>query len=157
MKAIEIESTKNFMAKLLGSDVFDDFLLEEATIKTFNTFTIDGRVIPEFYDDYEFGYEFSTWKDIRQVCFDLIKGKQLPVSCHFVLLLKPEKVEQILRLGNSPTSADMVKGFTLNIKYVGGNVTLISATGMKTFIMDQTPDRLWDEYMEDFARKYLNN
>lgn len=153
MKAIEIESTKNFMGKLLGSEVFDDFLLEEATIKTFNTFTIDGRVIPEFYDDFEFGYEFSLWKDIRPVCFDLIKGKQLPVSCHFVLQLKPEKVEQILRLGNSPTSFEMVKSFTLNIKYIGGAVTLISATSMKTFVMDQTPDRLWDEYVEEFAKR----
>ena len=157
MKAFQIDNIKNFMKNLLIGDSFDNFLLEEASIKTYNTFTIGGRIIPEYFDDYEFGYEFSTWKDIRPVCFDLIKGKQLPVSCHFVLLLKPEKVEQILRLGNSPTSADMVKGFTLNIKYVGGNVTLISATGMKTFVMDQTPDRLWDEYMEDFARKYLNN
>lgn len=151
MIALNIENTKNFMSKLLGTQAFDDFLLEEATIKTYNTFNIDGRVIPEFYDDYEFGYEFSTWKDIRPICFDLIKGKSLPVYCHFVLQLKPEKVEQILRLGQSPVSKDVVKSFTLNIKYNANNeVTIITATSFNTFIMDKSPDNLWDKYIEDF-------
>lgn len=155
MKAYTIESTKNFMGKLLGSTVFDDFLLEEASVRTYNTFTIDGRIIPEFFDDYEFGYEFSEWKDIKPICFDLIKGHRLPVACHFILQLKPEKIEQILRLGGSTVSADMVKSFTLNIKYQNNEVTLITATSFKTFIMDKTPDILWDEYIDEFVTKNL--
>lgn len=154
MIALSIENTKNFMSKLLGTEAFDDFLLEEAVIRTYNTFTIDGRVVPEFFDDYEFGYEFSTWKDIRPICFDLIKGKTLPVYCHFVLQLKPEIVEQILRLGSSPTSKDMVKSFNLNIKYNANNeVTVITATSFNTFLLDKTPDALWDRYVEDFISK----
>lgn len=150
MKAFNIENTKSFMSYLLGSEVFDDFLLEEATIKTFNTFNIDGRIIPEFYDDYEFGYEFSEWKDLRSVCFNLIKGKQLPVFCHFIMQLKPEKIHSLLLENNSTVDSSLVKSFTLNIKYLNGEISLITATSMTTFIMDKSPDEIWDNYIESF-------
>lgn len=150
MKALNIENTKTFMSRLLGSEAFDDFLLEEASIRTYNTFTIDGRIIPEFYDDYEFGYEFSEWKTIRPVCFDLIKGKQLPVYCQFVLQLKPEVVNEILRRGNASIDPTLVKSFTLNIKYSNKEIVVISGTSFTTFVMDKTPDELWDSYVEDF-------
>ena len=39
------------MAQLLKGNLFDSFLLEEATIETFNTFTIDGRIHKEFYSE----------------------------------------------------------------------------------------------------------
>lgn len=140
------------MAKLLGSSAFDDFLLEEATIKTFNTFTINGRIIPEFYDDYEFGYEFSSWKDLKPVCFDLIKGKQLPVYCHFVMQLSPEKVKTLILNSDCPTSPDLIKSFTLNIRYSNGEVNLVTATSFTTFVMDKTPDEIWDNYIDFFVK-----
>jgi len=156
MKAFTIENTKSFMGKLLGGDSFDAFLLEEATIKTYNTFNIDGRIIPEFYDDYEFGYEFSLWKDIKSVCFDLIKGRQLPVYCHFIMQLKPENVAVLLKRGESQVDPSLVKSFTLNIKYNNGEITVISATSMTTFIMDKSPDELWDKYVGDFINALFN-
>lgn len=152
MKAFTVESTKQFMSKFLGSEVFDDFLLEEASIKTFNTFTIDGRILPEFYDDYEFGYEFSTWQTLCPVCFDLIKGKQAPVACHFVLQLKPEKIVELLKENNSSIDPELIRSFTLNVKYLNGEVTLITATSTTTFVMDKTPDEIWDKYIEDFIK-----
>lgn len=156
MKAFTIENTKSFMSKLLAGDAFDAFLLEEATIKTYNTFTIDGRIIPDFYDDYEFGYEFSLWKDIKGVCFDLIKGKQLPVYCHFIMQLKPENIAILLKRGESSVDPAQVKSFTLNIKYNNGEITVISATSMTTFIMDKTPDELWDKYIGEFINALFN-
>lgn len=157
MKAFSIESTKNFMKEFLIGDRFDDFFLEEATIKTYNTFKIDGRILPEFYDDYEFGSEFSLWKDMKGICFDLIKGKQVPVGFHFVLQLSPEKIEQILRLGGSATNSSMVKSFTLNIKFQNNEITVVTATSFNTFIMDKTPDILWDDYVERFLGELTTN
>ena len=43
MIALQITSTKNFMNHLLVADTFDPFLLEEATISTALTVTIDGH------------------------------------------------------------------------------------------------------------------
>ena len=49
MISIEITGIKDFMNKLLGSEAFDSFYLEEATIVTFNTFVIDGHTVNSFY------------------------------------------------------------------------------------------------------------
>ena len=49
MKIYNISDLKDFMNKLLLSDTFDYFLLEEGTIITANGFQIDGRVRKEFY------------------------------------------------------------------------------------------------------------
>lgn len=150
MKAFPIENTKNFMSHLLIKDTFKDFLLEEAVIKTYNTFTIDGRIIPEFYDDYEFSYEFSKWEDIKSVCFDLIKGKTTPVGFSFILQLKPDILEQIIKEAETNVSTSLIKSFSLNIRYTNSQITVISAISLNTFIPDKTPDILWDNYVERF-------
>ena len=48
MIALKIINVKNFMAKLLTQDVFQNFLLEEASITTYNTFVIDGHLMEAF-------------------------------------------------------------------------------------------------------------
>ena len=50
MLALKINNVKTFMTQLLIGDTFDAFPLAEASITTFNTFTIDGRVNKEFFD-----------------------------------------------------------------------------------------------------------
>ena len=140
------------MSALLAGDVFDDFLLCEAYIKTYNSFSIDGRIIPEYYDDYEFGYEYSMWKDIRPLCFDLIKGRILPVSFHFILQSTPEMTKEMLLGEVSEGTIKEVKGFTLNIRYQDGVISIITATSLNTFIPDKTPDEIWDSYMSDMLK-----
>lgn len=144
------------MSKFLAGDAFDSFLLEQATISTYNTFTIDGRENRDFYsleewEDREIRpYEFTTWKKIRPVCFDLIKGKRTPTSFHFVLHLIPDYASSILQKGDTNVTAGQVKAFVLNVKYDGTAPTLITGTAFHTFIMDKTPDELWDRAVRQF-------
>ena len=49
MIALQITSMKQFMNELLTGDAFDIFLLEEATLSTAITTTIDGHVNVDFY------------------------------------------------------------------------------------------------------------
>ena len=49
MIAIEITDLKIFMNTLLLKETFDTFYLEEATLKTAQTFVIDGHLNKEFY------------------------------------------------------------------------------------------------------------
>ena len=42
MIALRIKDVKHFMGRLLGTDFFDIFLLEQAVVTTYNTFTVDG-------------------------------------------------------------------------------------------------------------------
>ena len=156
MKAFQIKELKNFMTKLLATDIFDCFLLAEATITTYNTFVIDGHMVKEFFtgdvnDDATLSLqEFSEWKDMRSLCFDLIKGKRTPVNFKFILHLKSELIENILKQGESALSLSDIKSFVLNIKYDGSSLTCITGTAFHNFIPDKTPDRLWDEYVTEF-------
>ena len=156
MKAFQIKELKNFMTKLLATDIFDCFLLAEDTITTYNTFVIDGHMVKEFFtgdvnDDATLSLqEFSEWKDMRSLCFDLIKGKRTPVNFKFILHLKSELIENILKQGESALSLSDIKSFVLNLKYDGSSLTCITGTAFHKFIPDKTPDRLWDEYVTEF-------
>ena len=50
MLALKIIDVKDFMNKLLIGEVFDRFFLVEASVTTFNVFTIDGRLQQDFFD-----------------------------------------------------------------------------------------------------------
>ncbi len=158
MKAYLIKEVKNFMGKLLGSDSFDSFLLAEAAITTYNTFVIDGHIVREFFtgdvnDEGLPPYDFSQWKDMRSLCFDLIKGKRTPAGFKFVLHLKPEITGQVLSEGGSGVALSDIKAFVLNIKYDGSALTCITATAFYTFLPDKTPDKLWDNYFSHFLNE----
>lgn len=156
MIALKITNIKQFMNKFLAGEDFDSFLLEQASISTYNTFTIDGRENREFYTSEEWEYpeirpyEFTAWKKIRPVCFDLIKGKRTPTAFHFVLHLIPEHMAAILQSEDTAVTTDQVKAFVLNIKYDGTGLTLVTGTAFHTFLMDKTPDGLWDKAIRQF-------
>lgn len=159
MIALKITNVKHFMNQFLAGDAFDSFLLEQASISTYNTFTIDGRENRAFYTSEEWDdvetrpYEFTQWKKIRPVCFDLIKGKRTPAAFHFVLHLIPEYTASLLEKGDTAVTPDQVKAFVLNIKYDGTSLTLITGTAFHTFLMDKTPDALWDRAVRQFLTK----
>ena len=76
-----IMNTKNCMSVLLLSNRFDNFSLINGEITTYCTFQIDGTYHPEFYPDNEDASPepYVRWKQVREYCFSLIKGKQTPL------------------------------------------------------------------------------
>lgn len=162
MIAFRITSLKNFMSQLLISDTFDIFLLEEAVISTANTYTIDGHINREFYQEIptqdtepsppDDGYEFRPWQEIKELCFHLIKGKRTPLFCRFVLHLKPEQAESLLQKELPDTDISQIKAFILNVRYDGTGITLTTCTSYHTFVLSKEPDVVWDKAIT----KYLN-
>lgn len=156
MLAIQIKDIKIFMAKLLSADAFDSFLLEEAQIHTFNTFVIDGHQNKEFYTKEEledpevFPYEYSMWKDMKGICFQLIKGKKVPSFMKIILHQKPECTYTILEEGGAKGFIDNLKAFVVTIKYDANGLMLTTGTSFSTFLMDKTPDLLWDQAFRKF-------
>ena len=67
MVALQIQDIKIFMNKLLLSQTFDNFLLVEGSITTYNTFRIEGRVHKDFFSVEEIeeknleNRDFSLW------------------------------------------------------------------------------------------------
>lgn len=155
MTALQVTSMKQFMNRLLASESFDAFLLEEAVIGTANTFTIDGRINRDFFqrpdqDASEDLPEFRPWSEMRSLCFDLIKGKRTPLFFRFTLQLTPEKAAELLRQENCDVDPGQVKALALNIRYDGSKAVLTTATALHTFLPSKEPDTIWDRALTKF-------
>lgn len=159
MIALQIASLKQFMNAFLGADTFDIFLLEQAVITTYNTFQIDGRQNKAFYSEEEWEdptirpYEFTRWKDIRGLCFDLIKGKHTPTAFKFVLQLCPEYIEGILKNEDTLLKSNDIKSLILTLKFDGSRLILVTGTSLKTFIPDKSIEQYWDNAVKRFLSK----
>ena len=156
MIAIKMEDTKTFMLSLLKLTVFDGFLMSECTITTYNTFQIDGHIHKEFYsdEDIQTTASISKWSSLKQMCFDLIKGKNPPLSFKFVFQLSKENVEKFLQLTDSLFSPIDINALVLTIKYDGSCITCMTGTALSSFSMDKTIDRQWDDFIKKFFIKH---
>lgn len=154
MLALQISSMKIFMNQLLATNTFDGFLLEEATIKTANTVTIDGRIHREFFSEEELTggccpYEFQPWSEMKGLCFDLIKGRHTPLFFKFILHLKPDKIPALLPPEEN-ADFSQVKALALNIRYDGSAAVLTTGTAYHTFVLSKEGDFIWDKAVINF-------
>lgn len=156
MRNFQIKSVGQFMTMLLKGDCFDDYYFEGAEIVTFNTFTLDGHIHRDFYDSAEADAEiedFSKWSDIKGFCFDIIKGKRLPISFNIVLHA-PDIVKNEILEGASNFSKEDIKALVVNIRYNQDGLKIISGTSMATFFIDKSVEGLWDEKLSRILFSY---
>ncbi|SFP53200.1 hypothetical protein SAMN04487928_103109 [Butyrivibrio proteoclasticus] len=157
MIAIRIQKQKDFMGKLLTSEIFDTFLVNEATIETFNTFHIDGKLHKDFYNsvdssDYIPDSDFSLWKNLRPICLDLIKGKRTPLGFRFIFYLGGSLREALINASGSDILPEQVN-LGLNIKYSSGEMILTTGTAFSIFTLDKEIEKAWDSYIPSFLDK----
>ncbi len=160
MITLQITSVKNFMNHILNQTTFDYFLLEEAVIKTYNTFLIDGHIQKDFYsleeqNDYNLcPYSFSQWADIKKICFDLLKGKRLPISFKIILHLCPDIMQSLLSQETLPYDNSLVSALVLKIHYEKGHLTVTTGISYHSFVLDKQADSIWDNYFLDFLNTH---
>ncbi len=158
MIALKISNKKDFMSKLLKSELFDDFFAEEITIDTFNTFHIDGRIHKDFYKDTAEAevqtdlQDFSRWQDLKAICFDLIKGKRTPLSLKFVFHAPADIKKTLLTTADAGLSEDQVK-LGVNIRFSNSDVVLTTGTAFSIFSLDKEIEKAWDNYIPSFLDK----
>ena len=130
MIALELTDVKDFMNKLLRSDTFDHFLLQEAAIINGASFVIDGHVNQSFYTESEIeelgitGYRIMPFSMLRQQCFDLIKGKKTPTSLF------------------------------LNLKFQNQLLTLTTGISYNIFSPDKSLENEWDQLVRRFLAQH---
>ena len=152
MVNIHIEDKKTFTSNLFIKNTFDDYLLVEAAITTFNTYTIDGRIQKKFYSDKE--YEdlgsplLSSWGDMKNICFEMIKGSRTPLKFKIVLKLPEEKTGDIVSKAGGTLTVNDVQGLLLNIRYENDSMDCITAATLKLFSMDKSVEEELDRYMD---------
>ncbi len=156
MLALHITNMKLFMNQLLASDIFDIFLLEQASITTANTVTIDGHFNREFYPPEEVPseqppeYEYSPWSTLKGLCFQLIKGKHTPLSFKFVFHLKPDIARRLLAREGLSTEDCKLRALVLTIRYDGNRTLLTTGCAYDTFVMSKVPDQIWDNTLSRY-------
>lgn len=159
MTSFHITELKNFMAKLLGTDCFDSFLLEQAEIASAATYRIDGHINSDFYTKEELAdpqvcpYGFASWQAMRPLCFDMIKGKRTPSSFKFVLHLIPDYVPGVLKGADASLTPEQVRALVLTVKYDGSSISIVTGTAFTSFVMDKSLDAAWDRTMRQFLAK----
>ena len=151
MIALELTDIKDFMNKLLRTEVFDHFLLQEAVITSGASYVIDGHITKGYYTDEEvetmgiIGYKMLPFSLLRGNCFDLIKGKKTPNSFKFVFLLSPENLKKTLASSGSSYTENDISGVFLNLKYQNQLLTLTTGISYNIFSTDKSLESNWDK------------
>lgn len=139
------------MKHLLLAETFDHFLFIEGEITTFSKFSIDGYLQKSFFEDTEQpNVEFSFWKQIRDYCFSIIKGKQTPLNFKFIFSLSPENTARLITQNQLDFHPEDVQGLYLNIRFDGTDLLCITGTSLKTFSMDRSLEQTWDKMVQKF-------
>lgn len=150
MTALEIKSLKILMTQLLAGNTFDIFLLENATITTSVTYTIDGHINSEFFQGdsdeaaFETNYEYIPWKEIKELCYSLIKGRYTPLNFKFTLRLKPEQMENLYQKKLPSADITQLKALILIIRYDNTLARVTTGVSYQGFTMDKEPEKVWD-------------
>ena len=151
MIALALTDVKECMGQLLLSETFDPFYFIEGEITTFNTFTMDGYLKKDFFDTESVPErEYALWKDMREFCFSIIKGKRTPLSFKLVLGLSDSNIEKLLLQQELDFKPQDVRGLYINLKFDGQNLQCITGTAMNLFTMDKSLEQAWDKMVQKF-------
>ena len=115
MISVSIPDIKDFTSQLFLKDSFDSFCFIEGDIVTFNTFHIDGFVQKGFFDTDTVLPEYSYWKNVREYCFNIIKGETNTFKFPLIFSLSPKNIERIVSQSVSSIQPEDVNGLYLNV------------------------------------------
>ncbi|MDO4490081.1 MAG: DUF5721 family protein [Lachnospiraceae bacterium] len=156
MIALQIKNIKDFMNHLLLQNTFDNFLVSEASITTFTTFSITGDLRKEFFDpELAESADLQSrtqvlWKEIRPFCLSVIKGKRTPLSFKFVFQLPEGPLCSLLSEAELSLQPEDVYGLFFNCQFHADQLTLTTGSSLRVFSLDRSLDQAWDKKLTAF-------
>ena len=141
------------MAKLLVTDVFDIFRMQEASLITSVTYNINGRIRSDFYSTEErenITGDFIPWSEMRPRLFELIKGKNTPVSFRLTLSLDDGRMQALMAKESPEGHQDALRALVINIRFENGAVNIITGTSYDSFVLDKSEEQIWDNAFSKF-------
>lgn len=158
MISLKILDIKHLMQILLydSEPAFDDFLLSEATVKMAATFSVDGHINKEFFEEdtdaentSESNENMVLWKSVKSNFLNIIKGKKTPSSFNIVLYLQRSKASELI--GKDSHFEDVsLPGLMLRLSYSGSELYALTGTVNAVFTLDKSIDILWDNKVKEF-------
>lgn len=148
---LKINDIKGFTSLLLVKDTMEQMELVEGTIKTHSAFVIDGTKNMSYFTDADEEPEsrYTTWERLRPVCYEIIKGRQLPTYFKFVFRLDIERTTHIVS-ETADFKPEDVTGLFLNIKYENNTLSLTTGTSLAFFTLDKSLEKAFDRFVTDF-------
>lgn len=142
------------MSHLLLQPTFDHFSFIEGEATTYNTFRAEGFIHKNFYEEAP-EKEYSSWKDLRDFFFQIIRGKRTPLGFKFILSLPPEDYSAFLEETEVSAFAPAdIQGMYFNFKYDGTSLQCTTGISLNVFTMDKTLEKCWDTYVEKFFMEH---
>lgn len=158
MISIEITNIKNFMSHLFIKDTFDNFLCKELSFHLFSSFNFEGSIHKDYFDNEEYeslkDFSYIPWSYLKPACCGIIKANHTPLSLKGVFLLSPQSVSNLLANNELSIDASDINALSLNIRFEGGKLNLVTGTSRSTFTMDKALDDAWDKSLQLFLKKF---
>ena len=156
MIALNISDKKTFTSMLFLQDTFDSFLLSQASFTTGTAISIDGALHKDYFTDSQWEameqHDLARWSLLKPLCFQIIKGTQLPEQCKLVFVLSRSNTEKLISGNGLAFSVDQIGGLFLNVRYEQGAITCTTGLSFTSFIMDKTLEHIWDDAVKRFFR-----
>ena len=144
MLSFDIPEVKPFMAQLLKGETFDGFCLHTAQIVTYASFLIEGNRVEKYYSPEEMPEgKYCTWKEIKPLVFQLVRGNKLPVSMKFVFFL----------LETQTAAFPNASALFLNLVFSNGKVRGTTAVAQTSFSLQKDTDIAWEAWIKDFFQR----
>ena len=151
MRSFTVKNIKELTSQLFVHELFDRFLLCEAELVTFQTYSVNGRVKKEYYTQEEQPQrEFSLWSQTRPFLLSLIKGRTTPLSFKLVFTISRSGIQELVTSSGTSLSCDDIDGVYMTVSFKDGRLQVVTGTSLKIFSMDKTLERYWDQKIEGF-------
>ncbi len=149
MVMFTIAEVKQFMAKLLTQNTFDDFILRELELSTFMNYSVNGKLNEAFFTTEELqargSVRYAFWSEIRNIAYAMIKGNKTPLSMKIVFQLPEDRTDTLIAQSGGRIKPEEVGGLYMNVRFENNELHIITGTAIKTFTLDKTLEQEWDK------------
>ncbi|SDB12716.1 DUF5721 family protein [Eubacterium oxidoreducens] len=159
MVALQLTNEQQFLDALLKNNTFDNFLLEEATIFSLATFSIDGHINESLLkgDDekramFE-GCDCLPFSYLKKSFAAYFADPKLIHSYQLTMKLSTENLIRTIRAIDEKLSPADYAGLYMNFRMQNQLLTCTPGVSHLTFTMDHQVDRAWDHMTEVFLKQ----
>lgn len=151
MNAITINDINLAMAHLLVRESFDDFFLDQAEVLTFASLIIGGKRNQDWYDEPK--SKKIYWKEIKEIVFSYIKGKQTPGIMRVSLQADSILAQRVYYdAGMLEQYRKECPKLNLSFKYENNSLTVITGMAYQSFSLDKQLEYVWDDWVKNFFK-----
>ncbi len=159
MFVFQITDIRDFTHKLFVGDTFDWFEMALAEFQTACRIRLDGRLVTDYFDNdlrqelLSAGRKFVLWKEMKPLCYQIVKGRRTPLS--FRIVLNVSGATPVLdKVLDQAAASGCLSGLSIRFEFSSGKIVGATGVSLSSFSTDRNPEFLWDEAARNFLRSH---